>query len=166
MWETTPHDPDFRCCFVSFSESLGHLITYKVLKMDTKMILYRYKVWLARTEPNLRAAEESQVTEESHVRHENPGESNASPNPVIHSRDFLMAKMTQVTSLRGSIYLCTQKTVHEWNHVFFKLLNILNAQSSNIIMSYFSELNWWWSLWRNTNNQPNPWQDQRWLLKI
>ena len=51
---------EIACRFVGFSESVGHPMTYKILTLDTKQILYRSRIRLSDAEPNLRA--EADVT--------------------------------------------------------------------------------------------------------
>ena len=51
---------EIACSFVSFSEYVGHPITYKVPTFETNKIIYRYHMRLATIEPNFCIAEESQ----------------------------------------------------------------------------------------------------------
>ena len=45
---------EFSGRFVGFSEHVGHIMTYKVLTDDTRKVIFRSRIKLARTDPNAR----------------------------------------------------------------------------------------------------------------
>ena len=45
---------EFSGRFVGFSEYVGHMMTYKVLTDDTRKVIFRSRIKLARTDPNAR----------------------------------------------------------------------------------------------------------------
>ena len=121
---------EIKCCFVGFSESIGHAMTYKVLTTDTKKVLYRSRIRLASDNPNIRLDNEQQ-----HDTTASDSEDTTTYDPGGTYQDIIKSRDKWIIFFRGKIckinersYYDTDASLSPMNKKCFIFYNLKNRR--------------------------------------